>query len=112
MDCILSCRKLNNNLVNDYLRIFRNTSVPLSNNDITYIKVCAISKNSNYNIIISNIPTFGTLNCDGSIERIQNSHIRETMAQVGRVQDVFISNNNAYVAFYNNDDAKKAQKIN
>lgn len=125
MDIFYACRRLNNSLVTDFIKLTRGSDFKFDSNDISCFKACLNTNNSmkftekltsifnkylkqsHYNIIITNLPKIAPLSENGTLEPVQNIHIRDTMKQFGRVNDVFISNNTAYVSF---KDIKAAEK--
>ena len=126
MEIFYACRKLNSSLINDFIKLTRGSDFKFDSNDISYFKACLNSNNSikftekltsifnkylkqsHYNVKITNLPKFAPLSENGALEPVQNIHIRDTMKQFGRVNDVFISNNTAYVSFKDIKSAEKA----
>ena len=119
---------LENEKVKTLITLLKNTHQSLNEVDVNYIKVLQIrrdvkklsskldelinkyQKKSNLNLIIKNLPRISELKYTQEYEKISNENVRDTMKEYGKVIDVFICNNIAYVQFADVSDAKKTQK--
>ena len=70
-------------------------------------------KQSDYNIIIKNIPMHAELAEAPIVEKVTHRHLRDTFNNFGRLNALDIIQNNAYIQFRNCKDAKIThEKIN
>ena len=68
-------------------------------------------KKSGINLVVENVPDYGTRKSDNLPDRITARVIHDTMEQFGEVRDAVMFANHAYVWFYDQADAAHTQKM-
>ena len=67
-------------------------------------------KQSNYNIIIKNIPMHAELSEVPIVEKVTHRHLRDTFNKFGTFNALDIIQNNLYIQFRKHEDAKNTHK--
>ena len=68
-------------------------------------------KAAGVNLVIENVPNYGTRQCDNLPDRITAKSIHDTMWQFGSVRDAVVFKNHAYVWFDDLDDAYRTHSL-
>ena len=61
--------------------------------------------------VMENLPEYAERACDGELERISGKSMHDTMEQFGKVNDVVVYKNHAYVWFENITDSKNTHML-
>lgn len=85
-------------------------SVPEMERAFEYL-IRIMVKKSGINLVVENVPDYGTRKSDNLPDRITARVFHDTMEQFGEVRDAVIFDKHAYVWFYQTEDAVRTQKL-
>jgi hypothetical protein len=100
-----------NQEVDTFLKMaLTNKNLPDIDEAFIYI-IHTMTARAGINLIVDNVPDYGTRISDNSPDRITSRVFRDTMEQFGDVKETVMFSKRAYVWFHNQDDAIRTQKL-
>jgi len=85
-------------------------SIPEMEKAFAYI-IRTMTKRAGINLVVENVPDYGTRKSDNLPDRITARVFHDTMEQFGEVKDAVVFSKHAYVWFYKDEDAVRTQKL-